>query len=231
MRFISANILSLQIWHHPHDDDEYLRTLPAAERERIEEMKRQPSHADIAAELTDEEADHADPKHGASSSAPAASSGAAASSSSSSAQHHEGKATSFGRKVKDKITGTTHEQREQERIQRAKHEEQMYRQHLAMRNAMARAEQTGQPQLVGKDSRTGQDIYIEPSYGQGGYPAGPQYYNPYGSNMPYYRNPRAQYIRPSGPYGRPYGCGYGGGYGLPLAGGLLGGALLGSVLF
>ena len=103
---------------------------------------------------------------------------------------------------------------------------------------MARAAQTGEPQLLGRDSE-GRDVYIEPPYGAGCGPAGgPTYgdraygYNPFMQGP--YGYPNASFIRPTQPYSRPlgYGCGggYDGGLGMPLMG-LGGGCLLGSLLF
>lgn len=232
------------IWHHPYDDDEYLATLPAEERERIEQDsmnrgKHHPSHDDIIGAHSEDEDDH---QHASA----AAGAGTASSSANSELPPRpEGKGKqpdhrSFGRKFKDKVTGTTHEQRVQERKERHEQEQRAYEQHMRVRQAMVQAMQTGQPQYLGKD-RDGKDVYVEP-------PPPPQSYGPYGRNSygysPYgnsyasvyqpgvYSTPNARYIRPAAPYGRPYGRGYGGGYGLPLAlgGGLLGGAFLGSAL-
>ncbi|CAK4030744.1 Hypothetical predicted protein [Lecanosticta acicola] len=231
------------IWHHPYDDDEYLATLSGEERERIEQDsmnrgKHHPSHDDIVGAHSEDEDDH---QH--------ATAAAASASSSSGTKpdlppRPDGKGKqpdnrSFGRKFKDKVTGMTHEQRVEERKRRAEEEQRAYEQHMRMRQAMARAMETGQPQHLGKD-RDGKDIYIEPPppppqagygpYGRNGYG-----YNPYGGNSyqpGIYTTPNARYIRPAAPYGRPYGSGFGGGYGLPLAigGGLLGGMLLGDAL-
>lgn len=215
------------IWHHPHDDETYLNTLNSEERERLQELHRQQSHADIEAELTDEE-DHAGPsKPGASgaNTRPPPVGGASSSSMS--------EKPSFGRKWKDKLTNSTHEEREQRRREREAEERKAYEQYRVFRVAMARAMETGQPQKVGRDSQ-GHDIYVEPPRGPGnttyGYPGTPNYrgYNPYQHGV--YTDPNARFVRPQGAYGRPYGAGYGGGYGLPLAGGLAGGLLFGSLL-
>jgi hypothetical protein len=104
-----------------------------------------------------------------------------------------------------------------------------------MRIQMAKAAETGVPQLLGKDS-DGKDVYIEPPGGPGGYDefggggyGGSAYgYNPYRQGP--YADPNAKFVRPPNPYARPYGYGYGGGYGLPLLG-LGGGLLLGGLLF
>lgn len=196
------------IWTHPYDDEEYLRSLSSEERERIEQESMHrgypPRTASSSSFHTPEEL-----------------------------PPREGK-KSLGRKLKDKVTGTTHEQRVQERRMRAEQEQRAYEQHRQMRQAMARAAETGQPQYVGKDP-DGKDVYVEPPSYQGGYGGygGGYGYNPYEGGV--YTTPNARYIRPSNPYSRPYGGGYGGGYGMPLAlglgGGLLGGMLLGDMAF
>lgn len=71
---------------------------------------------------------------------------------------------SYGRRLKDKLTGTTHEQRELERYHRNQEEEAAYKQQIHAERAMAIAEETGQPQFLGKD-HNGYDVYVEPSYG------------------------------------------------------------------
>ncbi|GAB7356157.1 hypothetical protein MBLNU459_g6749t1 [Dothideomycetes sp. NU459] len=217
------------IWHHPYDDEQYLSTLPSEERERIQELHKVPTPADIAAEDTDDE-DHAHP-HGKSS-IPA---------DLPDRQAPKTGLQKFGRKVKDKVTHSTHEEREAERKKRAEEERKSYEAHLAFRKAMQRAVDTNQPQLIGKD-REGRDVLITPpggaqnsnaygpgvrlidpySQGYGGYGGGG-----YGYGGGYARGP---YGRPGYGYSRPYGYGYGGGYGLPLAGGLAGGLLLGGAL-
>jgi hypothetical protein len=217
------------IWHHPYDDDVYLASLSDSEREEIKGMHRVPTHADIEAESSSEEDHH----------------------------EHAGKGGmvgeevhgvhKLGRRFKDKITNSTHQEREERRRQREEEEREAYRQHLHFRSAMAKATETGVPQLLGKD-RDGKDVYVEPpSYGGGygggfgGYSGGGYGYNPYGfgggvggsggvrGGGPY-ADPNARFVRPQVPYDRPYGGGYGGGYGLPLLG-LGGGLLLGGLLF
>ncbi|KAF2805380.1 uncharacterized protein BDZ99DRAFT_490892 [Mytilinidion resinicola] len=213
------------IWTHPYDDEEYLRSLPSAERERIEaesEGRHRASVPDLMAEHTDEEGGHS-PR-------------------TSSSTHAElpprptddkktGKDRSLGRKLKDKLTSSTHEEREQARARRAEQERQLYARHMKYRAAMLKAVQTGQPQLLGQD-REGKDVYIEPPAYRGGsglYGGRGYGYNPYGSGM---YAPPGRYMRPVAPYGRPYGAGYGGGYGMPLAlgGGLMGGMALGGLM-
>jgi hypothetical protein len=146
------------------------------------------------------------------------------------ATHDDGQKKTFGEKLKDKVTGTTHEERTRMRAQRDKEEREYYEAHMRLRQAMQRAEMTGKPQFFAKD-KNGQDIYIEPSggagMGYGGYSRG-YGVNPY-ANGPY-ANPNTRFIRPTAQYGRPYGP-YGGGLGMPIAGGLLGGMLLGGLMF
>lgn len=214
------------IWHHPYDDDQYLETLPSAERERIQEITRHPSMHDIVAEDSDSDDGH---DHHSKKTA----GGASASHSNQlpprpTAQKQK---TGFGRKLKDKITGSTHEQREAERQKRAADERKAYEAHQAFRAAVQKAMDTGEPQFLAKDT-DGKDVYIEP-------PAGPMAASGGGYGHGAYSNPNARYVSvptsaygtPQQAYGRPYGRGYGGGYGLPLAGGLMGGLLLGDVMF
>ncbi|OQO08120.1 hypothetical protein B0A48_06914 [Cryoendolithus antarcticus] len=222
------------IWTHPYDDDEYLRTLSSEQRERIEQESLkypggQPSKADIMHDHTDEE-DISSPT-------------------SELPPRPEGKGkgkVSFGRKMKDKLTGTTYEERQRQRAAREEEERRLYAQHLKIRQAMAKALETGQPQLVGKD-KNGEDMWLTPPpqtqpgqsqfhAGRQGYPGRQGYYSPYGYGGGGLYAPPGMYARPMGPYRRPYGGGFGGGMGLPiglgmgaglLGGGLLGGAMLG----
>ncbi|KAL8696529.1 MAG: hypothetical protein Q9201_007614 [Fulgogasparrea decipioides] len=204
------------IWHHPYDDDEYMNSLDQKEREKIRNSLRVPTHADIAAESSDEDGDHRPTSHSN-----------ATNPTSTLPPRPPGGKPSFGRKMKDKLTGTTHEEREEHRRQRAIAEEQAYERHRQLRQAMVNAMNTGQPQFIGKD-RDGRDLYIEPPQ-SGRMPPGGYGYNPYTQGP--YANPNARFLRPANPYQRPYGGGFGGGYGLPLLGGLAGGLLLGDLMF
>lgn len=210
------------IWHHPYDDDTYLNSLSESERERIKSLHRVPSRADIEAESSDDDNNRPDlPKR------------------------QEGEAPvhgvhKFGRKMKDKLTNSTHSERALKREQREEAERRAYAQHQHFRQQMTRAAETGIPQLLGKD-KDGKDVYIEPpggpggvrgnAYGggYGGYGNDAYGYNPYQQGP--YTNPNARFMRPSMEYSRPYGYGYGGGYGLPLLGGLTGALLLGGLLW
>ena len=219
--FVNTNVESpTSIWHHPYDDEEYMSSLDPAERKRIQGMHRVPSEADIAAESSDDDDGQHHP-HSKQTNV-----GAGTLPPRPSGPDHPGGVTKWGRRMKDKMTGTTHEQRERQRIQRAEEEQRTYQRHMELRQAMSRAAQTGQPQFIGKD-RNGKDVYIEPPQGAGP-PQGAYGYNPYQQGP--YANPNATFIRPQYPYSRPYGGGYGGGFGLPLAGGLMGGLLLGDMM-
>jgi len=203
------------IWHHPYDDDEFLRTLDPEERERIQEDEHERKRP-----LTPS-SDHGDYHETPLPPRPVGKE-------STSAASHE--KVSFGRKLKDKVTGSTHEERERERAQREEEERQYYQAHMKFRQALQQAQMTGQPQFFAKD-RNGKDIYIEPPQGmRGGYGGNGYGYNPYSQGP--YANPNARFIRPQTPYGRPYGPGYyGGGMGFPVMGGLLGGMMLGGLMF
>lgn len=206
------------IWHHPYDDEDYMKTLPSAERERVQSLHRVPTPADIIAESSDEE----DAPHHAPQSKPSATASTSQSTEQISSVHR------FGRKMKDKVTSSTHEEREKERKQRSEEERKAYEVHMAFRRALSRSIETGQPQYFGKDPQ-GKEVWIEPPGGQRqGYSANGRMVNPYTQGP--YADPNVRFIRPPMAYQRPYGYGYGGGYGLPLAGGLAGGMLLGGAL-
>ena len=210
------------IWCHPYDDRQYLDSLDPKERQRVLGLHRVPTKADMEAESSEDDEGH----HNHQSRIAGTGTGAASAALPPRNDQPSGGLERFGRKMKDKITGSTHEQREAQRRQREEEERQAYERHQMLRRAMIKAADTGEPQLVGKD-KNGKDIYIEPP--QGGNVPGDAYgYNPYRQGP--YGNPNATYVRPSYGYSRPYGGGYGGGYGLPLAGGLMGGLLLGDMM-
>lgn len=223
------------IWVHPMDDEETWNALPSEEKERLqaeeEKLKRPitPSgdfKGDLKGDSKGEKSSVPQhPREEFPANLPSRPGQASTS--------QPGQKKGFGERLKDKVTGTTHEERERERAQRAEEERQYYEMHARFRAALNKAQMTGEPQWFAKD-RDGKDIYIEPpapaGYGYGGnyggYGARGYGYNPYTSGP--YGAPNARYVRPNYAYGRP---GYGGGIGLPIAGGLLGGALLGGLLF
>jgi hypothetical protein len=222
------------IWHHPYDDETYLETLDPADRDHALSLKRTVTLRDITAESSDDEPDTKG-KLRKPSRTPEPSTGPSNPPDRNQRvplPPREEKPSGFaklGRKFKDRLTDTTHAEREREREQRALAEQQAYAAHRAFRQAMSRAIETGQPQHLGKD-RDGKDVFVEPPNGPA-VPRGPQGYgyNPYAQGP--YMNPNARFVRPDYPYNRPYGYGYGGGYGVPIAAGFLGGALLGGLLF
>lgn len=199
------------IWVHPYDDEQFLSTLSPEDRKRYTRMHRTMTLEDLAAE----DSDHED--------LPPRPAGTGATST---ASQPTG-LSKFSRKLKDKITGQTHEERERHRVRRAEEERQAYLAHLRARQALMRAIQTGEPQFLCKDQQ-GRDVYIEPP--RGAYaPRGAYGYNPYAQGP--LMNSNVRIVRPAGPYARRGGYGYGGGAGLPIAAGFLGGAMLGGALF
>ncbi|KAK8079139.1 hypothetical protein PG994_002946 [Apiospora phragmitis] len=163
------------IWHHPYDDEQYLNSLPLQDRELLGGLTRHPSIEDVAAETTDEEDEythHPSSKAAAAGTATAPHEGSSSSSShpphqqqaegsSSSSSPTASKPRSFGRKMKDKLTGTTHEERNAERARRQQREQDLYRQHELFRRGLAAAIQTGRPQRLGQDDDA-VDVYLEP---------------------------------------------------------------------
>ena len=232
------------VWTHPYDDDTYLRSLSSDERERIQEDERE--RLEDARSTSSME--HEGSSHDAHNSAKASASAAGYDSAQLPPRPDpkDGKKT-FGRKLKDKVTGSTHEERQQDRARKAEEERQYYEAHQAFRRALQKAQMTGEPQFLAKD-KDGKDVYIEPPGGPGaaGYGNNGGYgFSAYAAGI--YALPNTRFIRPQMPYQRPYGYGGGyggygydpyygrgyggGGYGLPVAGGLLGGLLLGGLLF
>ncbi len=189
-------------WEHPLDNPDVLKSLSSEERERLQseedKLKRQQDHS----------GDHSEDEHFP----PELPARPAGSKDSTAA----GQKKSFGEKLKDKVTGMTHEERVRDRARRDEEERQYYEAHIKLRRAMQQAQITGQPQYFAKD-RDGKDIYIEPpggpGYGYGGYGQRGYGVNPYGGNP--YGGPNTRFIRPGYPYNRPYGAypGGGGGYG------------------
>ena len=225
------------IWTHPYDDPTFLSTLSEEERSERGRLARSVTLEDVTAESSDEEDDDAHAKRGAK---PLAGKVGKDDEPEPRGFHR------FTRKMKDTLTDSTHQQRQEQRVHRAEAERRAYAAHVRAREAMVRAMQTGEPQFLGKDAQ-GRDVYIEAPGGPGrahgmgaggvgglgplgGGMGGPGVrYTPYAHPM--YADPNVRFVRPSGPYGRPYGYGYGGGMGAPVAAGVLGGVLLGGALF
>ncbi|KAF2195369.1 hypothetical protein K469DRAFT_485848, partial [Zopfia rhizophila CBS 207.26] len=200
------------IWTHPYDDEQYLSILPPEERKEVIEMHKTMTLDDLAAESSDDESHHPHNRP------------IIATSSTDPAPKGIHKLT---RRMKDKLTASTHQERQCQRQQREEDERRAYIAHLQARQAMVRALETGQPQFLCKD-REARDVYIEPPNGPA-VPMGGYGYNPYAQGP--YADPNARFVRPAGPYRRPFGYGYGGGLGAPVTAGFLGGALLGGLLF
>lgn len=206
------------IWHHPLDDEEYVHA-HSEEAKRLNAQVESASRPSYDDNTTDEEGDvHQQ---------------AQASMSRTSKPPPTGM-KKLGQSMKNKMTGSTHAERVAKREQRRKQEEEAYKKHQLIRAAMMRAQQTGQPELIGKDT-AGRDLFAQP----------PPRENPYiGASLghtPYQQPGQYGYGYGAGPYGAPYGSygrrgyGYGGGMGMGgpmmLGGGLLGGMMLGGLMF
>lgn len=100
-------------------------------------------------------------------------------------------ATSASRRrhrLKDKITGSTHEQRDAQRKERTQKENETYERHRLISQAFKDATRTGLPQYIGKDPETGADLYIEPTNAE----------RPPDARE--YQNPNAKFITPAEAY-------------------------------
>ena len=201
------------IWRHPFDDDEYLATLNEEEREQIEHESmyrgHKPTHDDLIGAHSDNDEVDNHSQAGTSSFPSQLPPRTDAHGKDKDTRHR-----SFSTKMKDKLTGTTAEEREYQRRRRDEAERQAYESHMRLRTAVSEAQRTGQPQYIGKDS-VGKDVFVQPA---GVNPPGFGMYNgrdPFGVTGTY-ETPTAKYIRPAAPYGRPGGGLYNGGYGFPL---------------
>ncbi|KAH9908416.1 hypothetical protein F4778DRAFT_795836 [Xylariomycetidae sp. FL2044] len=137
------------IWHHPLDDEQFLATLAPSERERFGGIHRHPSAADLEAESTDEEESADEGKSMGARGSGYGYSGAS-----------EG-VLGLGRKVKDALTGTTHQERMQRRKTREQEERNMLEQHRIFRRALEEALRTRKPAFLGQDD-SGNDVFLEP---------------------------------------------------------------------
>ncbi|KAL8293262.1 hypothetical protein RQP46_000956 [Phenoliferia psychrophenolica] len=203
------------IWVHPYSDRQYVMSLPESSEVRQH-------YANLL------EAAQVDAKNISSSSSQSQSqstgSASASGSGSRAQQPQQPEKKTFGRKLKDSLTGSTHEERVKQRKAKQEQEIRDYKAFVARREAMAAQRQQAYAQ-------------------QAAYYAAPQSQYPMG-----YQNARMNGYGYSnqGMYGGGYNSGYGGGGmygnngygrrgggmgGAGLAGGLLGGVLLGSLLF
>ncbi|GAA6029022.1 hypothetical protein JCM8097_001556 [Rhodosporidiobolus ruineniae] len=187
------------IWTHPLDDPEYLSSHPKEAKELAASYAppegAPPGHGHGEEEKDKKGRDHVSAFEG----------------------DGKGKGTekrSLGRKMKDKLTGSTHEQRVAERKKRQEEEMKQYQSYLRRRQEILQAQQAGR---------------YQPAYAA---PAGP-----YMRAQPYYGSGIGMPAYGYGGYG---GYGYGGygrrpmggmGTGMAVGGGLLGGLLLGDMLF
>ena len=110
------------IWRHPYDDEQYMSSISPAERRRVEEMHKVPSEADIEAESSgdDEHAGTSNSHHYSTDLPPRKQKGG---------EPEIGATHRLGRKMKDKLTHSTHEEREINRRKREEAERHAYRKH------------------------------------------------------------------------------------------------------
>ena len=117
------------IWVHPYDDPQFLETLTPEERKKHSRLHRTMTLEDLAAESSDDEAGgHSHQKQ-------TAAAGSAALPARPKDDGLKG-IHKFGRKMKDKITASTHEDRERQRRQREEQERKAYEMHMQARQAM-----------------------------------------------------------------------------------------------
>ncbi|GAA5837038.1 hypothetical protein JCM3766R1_006511 [Sporobolomyces carnicolor] len=209
------------IWVHPLDDEQFLNANPQyRERSRLYSPPQGAPPAAAAAPSSSNDSKHPDSKHHffSSSSHHQQGGGGASSSSSTTATTTSGgkKKTkddrTLGRKLKDKMTGSTHEERVAQRKRQKEEEMKAYQQYIMRRNELLKAQREGRYQTVYAAPATpyGRPMYASPYSRYGGGYGGGYYGGGYG-------------------YGRP---GYGmGGAGMGAGMGLLGGLAVGSLLF
>ncbi|GAA5965064.1 hypothetical protein JCM3765_004844 [Sporobolomyces pararoseus] len=211
------------IWVHPLDDEVYLKQHPEhREASRLYAPPQGPppgaasssgSGGGAAAVSTpsDSKSSHNpfSSHHHGGAAAPSSSSNSHSSSSTSAGKKTKTKdERTLGRKLKDKMTGSTHEERVAQRKRQKEEEMKAYQQYIMRRNEILKAQREGRYQTV----------YAAPSmpYGRPMYSSG------------YYGSPYSRYGGYGGGYyGRP---GYGGA-GMGAGMGLLGGLAVGSLLF
>lgn len=111
------------IWTHPYDDPAFLATLSPEERKEHSRLHRTVTLDDITAESSDEE-DH----HRTAQLPPRPKAASNATSSQQPSGIHR-----FTRKMKDKLTDSTHEQRQHQRSQREEAERKAYQAHMQAR--------------------------------------------------------------------------------------------------
>ena len=144
---------------HPHDDEQYLSTLSSEERERIQEAE-EAMHRPLTPVSIDEKP-HRDGKlHKPSESYP------------SDLPARPGQSTQGGKKplserLKDKVTGTTKEERARERAERAVEERRYYEAHMKFRQALRQSQITGMIPIPDKSEQANTNCYRPTSaYGQ-----------------------------------------------------------------
>ncbi|GAA5922172.1 hypothetical protein JCM3775_003516 [Rhodotorula graminis] len=213
------------IWSHPLDDPDFLDAHPEIAKEFAPPAGAPPAETSATPSVVDEKKGHHSLFH-------RGGDDKAAEEERRGHNHdHDHASTSakkddrtLGRKMKDKLTGKTHEERVKERKDRAERERREYDEYLRRRGEMLRAVNAGQYR----------SSYSAP---QGPYRVQPMYGGRYGGGGMYGRGMyggRGYGYYPAGPMGYGNGIGMmgrGPGMGMAMGGGLLGGLLLGDMLF
>ncbi|KAB5582887.1 hypothetical protein GE09DRAFT_284455 [Coniochaeta sp. 2T2.1] len=135
------------IWRHPYDDKVFLDSLPPAERDELHQqgLLGHPNHPrthDVYVSTTDEEPD--DLVAG-----------------SSTKRERKSAFAKFERKVKDRLTHSTHAERQARRRRRAEEEQSGYQSYRLFRRKLEDAMRTGEPQELGLDD-DGREVYLQP---------------------------------------------------------------------
>jgi hypothetical protein len=239
------------IWHHPYDDEQFLASLSAAERDQLKQkgLLGPGGDHDLAAEYesTDDEVG------GRSGDTHPESAGSG----------RKGKLARLEDKFKNKQL-----ERQARRDRERQQEDEAHAAYKHFRKTLEEAVRSGRPAIMGIDKQ-GREVYLQPPgavyHGVSGYHNVSEgltevLYSPGGGpgiGAPGSRFVKADgvygyagggggggafpgtlgygtvggYGRPPYPYARPLGRGYGGGFGLPLMMPLMGGFMLGSMMF
>ncbi|KAF2093376.1 hypothetical protein NA57DRAFT_69152 [Rhizodiscina lignyota] len=216
------------IWHHPFDDEEYMSSLAPKRRSGHGSAPPEKSH-DMSRDMKSHHAydDSSDDEELYSNSrgmgpVPADLPQRPASNNSNGVKQ-------FGKKFKNNLKANFGGYSSTTEMEMAEQERDAYAQHVASRQAMSRAVETGEPQYMRHD-QGGRAVYMEPPTTVRGnfYPPNAVGYSPYDAGV--YARPDPAFLRPRYAYARPIGVGLRP-YRRGVVGrGLLTGALIGAAL-
>jgi hypothetical protein len=188
------------IWRHPYDDQTYINSLPPAERQRLSREGLLHPHAPTKN----------DPDYGATDnnvSTPGASSGPSNANANANANPNASDSSGgLGRKLKDKLTNTTHDERAARRREEAEQEEEAIRSYKLFREGLKAATKTGKPHLLGVDD-DGRELYLQPPGAHYPHVARENRLSPYVTEVIYQKGggpqvgkPGARFVRADGMY-------------------------------